>query len=230
MADVNAAVGDARFEVSLQAPEPRALEPTPQHLQHLLVQLSADESTLRCSAVKRLAESAHAPFLVEPLIALLADERRDVRRATISALAESGDTRARQPLKRLMKGGGSLAEAAGGALGQLERGLASREDDGLNRDAAQAVQTAHEIREATAVRRLGLRSEVRKGIRLKLVSLLLWGAGVSVFCFGVAVGGVGLAIVAGIALGLSGFALMDYPDRYMPAEGWRNTWPAAIPT
>jgi hypothetical protein len=45
---------------------------------------------------------------------------------------------------------------------------------------------------------------------------------VAVFGFGVAAGGVALVIVAGIVLGLLGFALMEYADRYMPAEGLRE--------
>jgi hypothetical protein len=81
---------------------------------------------------------------------------------------------------------------------------------------------ARQIREATAARRLRVRSEVRKGVRLKLASLLLWGFGVAFFGFGVAVGGAALAIVAGIACGLLGFAMMEHADRYMPAEGLRE--------
>jgi HEAT repeats len=217
--DLDAAVGDGRFDVSLPTPAARALEPTPQPLQELLFRLTVDKSATRCAAADRLGRSPHAPFLVEPLIALLDDERREVRRAAISALAENGDARAVRPLKALMKKSGSLAEEAGRALGQLERRLAGRGHDARNPDASQAMLTARKIREATAARKLRLRSEVRKGVRLKLASLFLWGAGVACFGFGVAVGGAALAIVAGIAFGLLGFAVMEYADRYMPAEG-----------
>lgn len=221
IADLDAAVGDGRFVVSLPAPAARALAPTPRHLQDLLIQLTVDKPAARCAAINRLARSPHAPFVVEPLIALLEDERREVRRAAITALAESGDARAVRPLKALMKDGGSPGEEAGRALGQLERRLAGRGDDARNPDAPQAIQTAREIQEAIAARKLRLRSVVRKGVRLKLASLLLWGAGVALFGIGVAVSA-GLAIVAGIAFGLLGFAAMEYADRYMPAEGLRE--------
>ena len=121
-----------------------------------------------------------------------------------------------------MRDGGSLGEEAGRAFGHLERRLAGRGNDARNPDASQAVPTAREIREATAARKLSVRSEVRKGVRLKVASLLLWGAGVAFFGFGVAVGGAALAIIAGVAFGLLGFAVMEYADRYMPAEGLRE--------
>jgi HEAT repeats len=173
MADPSAAGGEARLDVSRPAPAVRAFAPSSSQLDDLLAQLSVDGSAIRCAAVNRLARSLHAPFVVEPLIALLADERRDVRRAVMSALAESGDARAVAPLRALMNGSGSLREEAGRALRQLERRLAERGNDARNPDAPQAVETAREIREAIAARKLRVRSEVRKGLRLKLASLPL---------------------------------------------------------
>jgi HEAT repeats len=219
--DLDAVVGDARFEVLRPAPPIHAVAPTSAELDDLLPQLTVERSAIRCAAANRLSRSLHAPFVVEPLIALLKDDDRGVRRAAMSALAESGDARAVGPLRAVMKGNGSLREEAGRTLGQLERRLAERGGDARNPDAPQAIQTAREIREATAARKLRLRSEVRKGVRLKLVSLPLWGAGVALFVIGV-VSGAALAIVAGIAFGLLGFAAMEYADRYMPAEGLRE--------
>jgi hypothetical protein len=216
MTDLDAAVGDARFEVL------RPAAPTSAELDDLLPQLIVDGSAIRCAAVNRLSRSLDAPFVVEPLIALLKDDDRGVRRVAMSALAESGDARAVAPLRAVMKGSGSLRDDAGRALGQLERRLVGRGGDARNNpDAPQAIQTAREIREAIAARKLRLRSEVRKGVRLKLASLPLWGAGVALFGIGV-VSGAALAIVAGIAFGLLGFAAMEYADRYMPAEGLRE--------
>jgi HEAT repeat protein len=174
MTDVDAAGGEARLDHSRPAPPVRALAPTSAALADLLPQLSVDRSATRCAAVNRLSRSPHAPFVVEPLIALLKDDDRGVRRAALSALAESGDARAVAPLRALMKGGESLREDAGRALGQLERRLAGRGGDARNSDAPQAIQTAREIREAIAARKLRLRSQVRKGVRLKLASLPLW--------------------------------------------------------
>jgi hypothetical protein len=221
MTDLDAGGGEARLEVPQPAHAFRAFARTSPQLEDLLPQLSVDSSAIRCAAVNRLARSLHAPFVVEPLVALLKDDDRGVRRAALSALGESGDARAVPPLRALMKGNGSLREDAGCALGQLERRLAGRGDDARNPDAPQATQIAREIREAIATRKLRLRSEVRKGVRLKLASLPLWGAGVALFGIGVAVGA-GWAIVAGIAFGLLGFAAMEYADRYMPAEGLRE--------
>lgn len=221
MTDLGAAGADAGLEVSPPSPPVRAFAPTPGQPENLLRQLSADSSSIRFAGVNRLARSLHAPFLVEPLIALLEDDNRGVRRAALSVLGMSGDARAVGPLRVLMKGNGPLREDAGRALGQLEGRLAGRGDDARNADAPQATQTAREIREAIVARKLRRRSEVRKGVRLKLASLPLWGAGVSLFAFGVAVSGA-VAIVAGIVFGLLGFAAMEYADRYMPAEGLRE--------
>ena len=221
MTDLDAAVGDARAGLSSPGPVAHPLEPTARHLDQLLFQLTVDSSATRCAAVNGLARSPHAPFFVEPLIALLDDDSGAVRKAATSALAENGDARALAPLGALMKGSGSLSEDAGRAIGRLEHRLARRVD-AHNSDASQAIQTAREVREAIAVRKLRLRAKVQKGVRLKLASLLLWATGLALFGIGVAVSGGVLAIVAGIALGLSGFALMEYADRYMPAEGLRE--------
>lgn len=220
MTDLDAAVGDAGAGLSPPASLAHPLKPTARHLQDLLFQLTVDSSATRCAAVNGLARSPHAPFMVEPLIALLDDDSPAVRRAATSALAENGDARALGPLGTLTKGSGSLSEDAGRALGRLEHRLARR-DDARNSDASQAIQTAREIRAAIAVRKVRLRARVQKGVRLKLASLLLWAVGLALFGIGVALSAA-LAIVAGITFGLLGFALMEFADRYMPPEGLRE--------
>ena len=221
MSDLGAAGMDARSAVSSPAFPISASEPAPRPLQELLPQLSVEESATRCAAVNHLARSPHAPFLVEPLLALLDDERPDVRRAAISALGESADARALQPLRALLKGTEPHREDTRRALRQLGGRLARRNVDARNPDAPQAIETAGEIRKAIGVRKLRVRLEVRKGVRLKLASLALWAAGVALFGFGVGTGA-GWAIVAGIAFGLLGFGTMEYADRYMPGEGLRE--------
>lgn len=109
MTDLGAAGADAGLEVSPPSPPVRAFAPTPGQPENLLRQLSADSSSIRFAGVNRLARSLHAPFLVEPLIALLEDDNRGVRRAALSVLGMSGDARAVGPLRVLMKGNGRCA-------------------------------------------------------------------------------------------------------------------------
>ena len=208
MTEISAGGWEAGLEVSRPAPQVRSFAPSSSELDELLPQLSVDRAANRRAAVKRLSGSAHSAFVVEPLSALLRDDDRGVRRAAISALGKSGDARALAPLRSVMEGTGSLQEQAGGALGQLERRLSGRGDEARNPDSPHAIQTAREIEEAIGVRRLRLRAEVKKGVRLKLASLPLWGAGVALFGIGAATGNP-LAIVAGIAIGLVGFAVME---------------------
>jgi hypothetical protein len=121
MSDLGVACAEARSALSPPALAVSASEPAPLPLQELLPQLSVDRSATRCVAVNHLARSPHAPFLVEPLLALLNDENREVRRTAISALGESADARALQPLRALLKGSGPLRED-GGTRTQAARG------------------------------------------------------------------------------------------------------------